>query len=186
MTRPKELRPDSIEMTCRVVSGHMAWLECNAERIALRGNADCDEAIGGRSYEGVNRGGNDATHPERYALTPKPDASTNDVVTFNNLLIDLAQTAAKLRNVAAKILPAWDDETLPLTDRKSLRDAMSTASKAHTQIGAGACKVCTQYCSGARNDRLVSGRCDACLKYWDRHHRNEDRPRELWEQREAV
>lgn len=28
-------------------------------------------------------------------------------------------------------------------------------------------------------DRLISGRCEACAKYWDRHDRNEERPASL-------
>lgn len=180
MTRPKELRADTIEHQARVVSGHMGWLEANAQRIAERGNSDVDEGLKGRSYEGDGRGGSDSTSTERLALAKAVDPTAPHVIAFGGLLTQLAETARQLREVGAKIMPAWDDETRPLTERRSLRDSMTAAARAEKLIGSGACRVCGSHCTGGARDRLVWSRCLTCFKYWDRHHRQEDRPRSLW------
>ncbi len=179
--RAKELKPEAIEQTARIVTGHMGWLEANAGQIANRGNSDCDEGLSGRSYEGDGRGGSDSTSTEKHALATSRDSVTPHVVLFNQLLKELARTASDLRQVGAKIMPAWDDETKPLTDRRSLRDAMTTAARSERLMGADYCKVCNTYCTGGGADRIVAGRCPTCLKYWDRHHREADRPKDLWD-----
>ncbi len=68
--RAKELKPEKIQEACRAASGHLAVVEANAVIVARRGNDWCDEGLSGRSYEGVNRGGNELTQPERLAMRP--------------------------------------------------------------------------------------------------------------------
>lgn len=63
-----------------------------------------------------------------------------------------------------------------LTDATDLLDIVTRWSHAEVEGGrriervasGGDCVCCSRYCSGAANDRLRSGLCDACRKSWTR------------------
>ncbi len=182
MIRPKELRADSIEQTCRVVSGHLAWVEAFAVQIAHRANSDCGEGISARRYDTVNRGGNDLTGPERHAESMlagrRDDPVDGYIVTFERDLREIAKLANALRTLGGKITTSEDE-----LDK---RETSMLANAANRGVGAGYCSICNRYCPGIRNDRIVSRRCPTCLRYWERHRREEDRPKELWGEEDVA
>lgn len=58
-----------------------------------------------------------------------------------------------------------------LEHRLDLIDELSSPTPANETAGTGGCQACGQHCSGAGNDRLRSGYCNACRMAWDREGR---------------
>ena len=163
--RPKVLVPEKIQEACKAAQGHLAVVEATAMLIAYRGNSDCDEGISGRSYEGVNRGGNELTQPERLAMRPE-DRIGALIVEFHSLQRSLVRDALRFRRVA---------ENLALV-RDMTHDTNPEEGESRN-IGSGDCVNCGHHCVGLRDDRRKSGRCPACYM-WRLRHDGEERPRE--------
>ncbi len=163
--RAKELKPEKIQEACRAASGHLAVVEANAVIVARRGNDWCDEGLSGRSYEGVNRGGNELTQPERLAMRPE-DRIGKLIVEFHELTRSLVRDALRLRRVAESI-----SQTIDLTHASNPEEGESR------NIGSGKCVNCDHHCVGLRDDRRKSGRCPACYM-WRLRHDGEERPRD--------
>lgn len=175
-----KLVTSTIGQLARTTSGNLAWVESFAKQIAARANSDSSDAISGRAYDGDGRGGSELTQPERYAeaaISGHLHDSAGDLA--KELMFELRaaeQAARRARKVAGMILTSQEERD---------QSAARKLAGADKTPGNGNCIICTCYCSGIRTDRLVSGRCNTCLVYWERHHREEDRPRELWDQEKA-
>lgn len=188
------------ESASREASGHLAVVESTAGQIARNANDWADEAIRARTYDGDGRGGGDETHPERWAAPfldaahgrrKKPDSVEVQVGEFFTKLeladqtAEAAKDAAQFaRNAATKARAAANavvdagSKLIVNTDEDARR---LTAMMANTNRspGEGYCSNCPHYCRGG-DDRLRGGRCEPCSKYWLRHHRAEERPKDLW------
>lgn len=155
--RPRELKPDKIREMARTIQGFAVWIEAHADEIAKRGNSDCGEAISGRAYDGVNRGGSTSTHPERHALRLEDDP-TEAVIDFYEGLM----AALKGLRIARK-----KGEYLTLVSPRPDRTAGS--------IGAGVCLICSYDCPGTRDDRLKAGLCPNHYQAWVRAGRPDNK-----------
>jgi hypothetical protein len=167
----------------------------NAQIVTDRANDDLDEATTSPSYDSDGRGGSDLTGPERHTehcmITEKLEDGTVKAVRDRNgnpiMREDLIQKwinelAGSLRTSAQLAVAARETSGKLLTSHNERdRAAQSTVGANVRGVGAGHCQNCSTGVPGTRDDRLVSGRCPACLRYWLRHHRVEDRPRELWD-----
>lgn len=135
--------------------------------IVDRANADMDDGLKGRSYDGDGRGGSELTQPEAWAARTHSDQVTRDMKAFRQALDDARRAARQARRLG---------EALALTRALTSADDPDIS---RTPAGAGDCINCGHTCSGLENDRKRAGRCDACRMYRERHH-GMDRPRELW------
>lgn len=89
---------------------------------------------------------------------------------FMSLLESWQRVGRRLRTLGVKLSVEWDDG--------SLAAAEGVARRSLEPAGAGDCTICGRVVSGASRDRLRSGRCDACRKFWERN--GSERPKELW------
>lgn len=168
----------------------LRWVADHASEIANRANADVDDALRGRRYDGDGRGGAVLTAPEahvdrRLSLTESGDVrvradSTHEQITRFLGTITLATDSASVaRDLAGELTTSTD-----------LNDRREQSATARATGGRGDCENCGHFCSGSRNDRLVTpttsdvnragaiAQCDPCLRYWRRHL--ELRPPRLW------
>lgn len=170
-----KLKSASIERTARDAIGDLSFVESMALQIATRVECDSDDGLKARVYDGDGRGGSDLTGPERAAAPlldrakgrqKRADEVETQVRNFVAALDKARQAARDARKAAAALLPTANHDTLVTSSDRA--------------IGAGHCSNCTVYCSGTREDRLRGGRCGNCFAFWVRHHRAEERPRQLW------
>lgn len=171
----RSLKHAAIERTARDAQGDLAFVEAHAQQIATRVECDSDEGLKARVYDGDGRGGSDLTGPERAAAPyldrekgrhKRADEVEAQVARFVHALDKAREAAKEARKAAAALLPTDNHEAL--------------AKSSSQTIGQGHCLNCPTFCSGSRDDRLRGGRCGNCFAYWVRHHRAEERPRELW------
>lgn len=167
----------------------LQWIADNATAIADRANADLDEGLRGRSYDGDGRGGSELTQPEAHLerrlhthdgqVHIDTDRIAEQITRLNGTITLTADTASAARTIAG------DLTTSTTTDD---RTAQSTIAK--PAGGRGTCENCSRWCSGDRNDRLITpvtsdehrdgaiAQCPTCLRYWNRNR--ELRPPRLW------
>lgn len=152
----------------------LTWVGNGAGMIADRANADMDDGLKGRSYDGDGRGSAELTQPERWAerALRHGDVTSEQAAEFIQAVDDARRAALRARKLAGRLIRADDQANRD-------REAASAVASASRSIGAGYCVNCNHYCAGTANDRLRSGRCDPCRRYRERHH-GMDRPRELW------
>jgi len=161
----------------------LQWIADHATRIADRANADLDEALRGRSYDGDGRGGNELTQPEAHAdrrLHTTGDRVAEQITRLAGTINLAADTARAARTIAGDLTTSTTNDD---------RQAQSTIAK--PAGGRGLCDNCGRWCSGDRNDRLITpvtsdtnrvgaiAQCPACLVYWKRN--GELRPPRLWD-----
>jgi hypothetical protein len=70
-----------------------------------------------------------------------------------------------------------------LEGRLDAIDKLSAPDRKSETTGPGYCQACATFCTGAGDDRLRSGYCDACRKAWDRGGR---KPRAEFERSRRV
>lgn len=163
--RPRQMYGPAITKGCETAALWLHKIGSVGNLVAERANAYVDEAVSGRCYEGVNRGGNDATHPERLSAKPQDDP-TKAFLEFQELEANIRRDTARLAHLAEYFT--------------KLHERAKTEAGESQSIGAGDCIVCGRYVPGIKDDRRRAGRCHTCFSYWTDHHREVDRPRELW------
>lgn len=164
----------------------LQWIAEHATRIADRANADLDEALKARNYDGDGRGGATSTSVEAHVERRLHDNDTIDPDRIARQITELAGTVRLAADSADAARSISGDLTTSVTSDD--RQAQSTVAK--PAGGRGLCDNCGRWCSGDRNDRLITpvtsdtnrigavAQCGACLKYWRRH--GELRPPKLW------
>ncbi len=171
--RAKELKPEKIQEACRAASGHLAVVEANAVIVVRHGNDWCDDGLSGRSYEGVNRGGDTDSQPLRHALAPRTDPIAALIVEFHKLTHSLVRDALRYRRVAEALSQVRDMTLAYQPEEGESRSA-----------GTGKCLVCDHECVGTSNDRKQAGMCPKHYQRWVRagrpidKHEIADRPEE--------
>lgn len=172
-----KLKHKVIQSRAREAQGDLAWVEAFAVQIADRANSDMDDGLKGRSYDGDGRQGADTpTQPESWAMRDRDDVTTAQAREFAQALDDARRAARKARDMAGKLVRAEDPGN---------RNASNAAVLKENRAGVGTCIVCGHYEPGIRENRLVSGRCCACYRYWLRSGKRADRPAAMWSSDES-
>lgn len=160
----------------------LQWIADHAQKIADRANADLDEGLRGRSYDGDGRGGAELTQPEAHA--DRRLHTTGDRIAEQ--ITRLAGTVALIKDAASAARTIGGD----LTTSTEVADRHEQSTVARPIGGRGTCDNCGRWCSGTRNDRLITpvtsdtnrtgaiAQCPACLVYWKRN--SDLRPPRLW------
>lgn len=176
----------------------LKWIADNAQTIADRANAEIDDGLRARRYDGDGRGGSELTGPESHIdqhlmrdqqgnpirtpagnITLRPDATHEQITRFLGMLSLTVDNATTTRDLAGELITSHD-----------LNDRQHQANVASTIGGRGHCENCSRWCEGTRNDRLITpttsdtnrqgaiAQCPPCLVYWKRN--GELRPPKLW------
>lgn len=182
-------KPDAalIARIAREAQGFLGWVEAHAGDIVANYERWSDDGRKGRSYEGDGRGGQDLTHPERYAeaaLSGRGDEIEQDWCRFAEALKVARQSCLTAKRSGENFIVD--------SSEGARREASSVASLKNEAAGAGFCVNCGHECSGARGkgrsgesvieDRLKSKRCPPCYLWWYRSGFASERPRERWDE----
>lgn len=182
----------------------LVWLRDHAQQIADRGNAELDDGLRGRAYDGDGRGGAALTSPEAHVerqlvrddqdrlirdqygrLVSRDDRTHEQITRFLGSIGLAVDASSAARAIGGAIVTSHD-----------VADLTQQATNARPLGGRGKCENCGRFCNGDRNDRLVvpvtsddhrDGRiaqCHTCLVYWKRNL--ELRPPRLWQDDTAA
>lgn len=170
--KPKRLHGPTIKRLTLEGAEIAGWLAARAVPISAA-NDFIDDGRKGVDYSAVKRGGQESTGPERYALSGRSDDVGQMAGEFMGTLERWHRDGRRLRALGVKLSVEWDEASLTAAEGVARRSADPAAS------GECANPNCKRLISGSRNDRIVHGRCGPCFRWWDRHGRVEERPREL-------
>lgn len=168
-TKPRKLHGATIKRLSLDVAENAGWLAARSTLISAASDY-IDDGRQAVRYDTVKRGGQEATGPERAALSGHIDDIGIMAGEFMELLPEWERIGRRLRILAVKLAVEWDDVSRAAAEGKARRLA--------EPAGAGDCANCGRLVSGASRDRLRGGRCDACRKFLERNAY--ERPKELW------
>lgn len=174
--KPRGLPPQQIARWAREVMGNMTILEANVPEIA-KANDWIDTGVRGIDYAAVRRGGSDGSAPELAAMAGSNDEVGKVAARFMENFATARRLSYLLRKDAEKLMADWSlVDPWTKTDKRAAAEAI--ARRSQEPVGAGDCATCGRVVSGSRIDRLRSGRCQACDRYFARN--GQERPRALW------
>jgi hypothetical protein len=168
------------------------WVRRNAEDVARRANSDMDDAVAGICYEPSPRSGDPSNPTERKALAASGDMVAKAVQAMDSRLRSAKQHAYQARldaqaaeNIGRSLLAIEAEHASQIAGADQLQNDEQDQRKGYVCANLH----CQRTVSNTPNDRLRSGRCDACRKYLVRngverpaHLCSEDQAEEVLEQ----
>lgn len=139
-----------------VGNGALAALLIRDEEIAAT-----DGYSSGGSGDGSS---SEVSRPTERAALENVDDEHRATIDFVHLRVIAAQRNLRGAADAARFLVG------AIADAQRLGEKLQ-GRQADRHIGSGDCQACDKPCSGALNDRLRGGYCDACRKRWERQDR---------------
>lgn len=144
------------------------WLDKHAQTISRRANDDADTGFGSGHNGGRSTGVNRPV--ERKALTRTVDDVRTQAARLRTCLEHAARELRIAQQAGSSLLALPDVEAHNLATQDELNDDGTMSAEC-------ANPACGVLVARTPNDRLRSGRCDACYRY--RRRTGDERPRHL-------
>lgn len=145
--------------------------------IVRRANDDSDEGHKAVSLQPPVSNGNSDPDLFTRAFRPigKPDENGDQtwIAKTDVVRSAYARIVAELERASRAAAAAYDE--LP-----ALRGLTEAEARKELERLAPSCLNCGTVVTEVGDDRLRAGRCSPCYRYWDRHDRAEERPKDLW------